>query len=516
MILYLVEFVLLHTLFYLVFKLLLSKETQLRFLRFFLIGATILALIIPAVDIPSSAPIPTFHLEEMVFSASQAVQPTATYSSATPWYLWVLGGVSMLFLFQVLRGLFQIAKWYRQSEPDSSYALPIRKTSGIKNSFTFFRWIFIDLDHFDDPEEIIRHEWGHSKHLHSLDILFFHLLRVVFWWVPTMWLALLELKKIHEFEADQYALKSADQHDYIKTLVHSTLKAHGLNLASSFDDAPIIKRLNFIKKMKKKISPWKVGSIMAIVIISGAMFACEDELDSEISRISEESSQQVIYSDQVEAALLEIQAKYPDQEFTVIETLGGNKESVEKLNEYDPSQIERLFVIKEDGEKRVVMIVNKSSELFNRTLELQELEIEEIHENNPNLVVEGRFNGEQIEVVFEEEPVFTIVEDPASFPGGMEPFKRYLKSNMKYPEEARKKGIEGRVFVQFVVEKDGSLSDVKVVKGIDPACDQEALRVIKNSPNWEPGTQRGQAIRQKMVQNILFANPGGSPNKTKS
>lgn len=507
MILYLIEFALLHTLFYLVFKLLLSRETQLRFLRFFLLGATLLALIIPSVDIKSSGPIPTIQLESIAFSASKVIQPaTSSVLFVIPWYIWIVVGISALFLLKVLHGLFQVVNWYRKSEPDSSYDLPIRKTSGIKNSFTFFRLIFIDLDHFEDPEKIIRHERGHSMHLHSLDILFFHLLRTLFWWVPTIWLALRELKKIHEYEADQYALKSTNQHDYIKTLVHSTLKAHGLNLASSFDDAPIVKRLNFIKMMKKKISPWKVGSIMAIVIISGAMFACQDELDSEIQRISEESSQQVIYSDEVEAALKALQVEYPDQEFTVIETIGGNEESLHRLNEYDPGQIEKLFVLKEDGDQRIVMIVNKSSELFNRTLELQEKlrMVEEINENGGNALIEF-FDGEETEEVIEESNfTFTIVENPASFPGGMEPFQEYLKSSIKYPKQARRLGVQGQVFVEFVVEKDGSLSDVQVLKGIGAGCDNEAKRVIEDSPNWEPGKQRGKKVRQKIVQKVQF------------
>lgn len=478
MILYLVEFALLHTLFFIVFKVFLSKETQLRFLRFFLIGATMLALIIPAIDIPSSAPIPTVYLDEIVFSASQAIQPVSSTTAEIPWYVLVLGCVSALFLFRVLGGLFQIAKWYRQSEPDSSYNLPIRKTSGIKNSFTFFRWIFIDLDHFDDPEEIIRHEWGHSKYLHSLDILFFHILRVLFWWVPTMWLALLELKKIHEFEADQYALKSADQQDYIKTLVHSTLKAHGLNLASSFDDAPIVKRLNFIKKMKKKISPWKVGSIMAIVIISGAMFACQEEINDEILKIAEDSNQSISHSEKAQRALAKLQMGYPGEEFSIVETKLEHKESIDDLQEYDPKTVRHVIVHEEEeGFRRIEMIVSKNSKLFEKVVELQEKN---------------------------ELDVFTIVEQQASYPGGLTSFYDYLRSNMKYPEEARKRGVEGRVFVQFIVEKDGSLSDLKVVKGIDPACDKEALRVVKNSPNWLPGTIKGNPVRQKMIQNIMF------------
>jgi protein TonB len=100
------------------------------------------------------------------------------------------------------------------------------------------------------------------------------------------------------------------------------------------------------------------------------------------------------------------------------------------------------------------------------------------------------------------------VEDPATFPGGIAAFYEYLKKNLNYPNQAKRMGIEGRVFVQFVVEKDGSLTDIHVVKGIGAGCDEEAVRVLKNSPKWKPGKQRGKAVRQKMIQNILFKLSG--------
>ena len=115
------------------------------------------------------------------------------------------------------------------------------------------------------------------------------------------------------------------------------------------------------------------------------------------------------------------------------------------------------------------------------------------------------------EIVFEEAPeeeavdeIFAIVEEPASFPGGIQAFYTYLSKELKYPRQAQRMGIEGRVFVQFVVEKNGTLTDIKMVKGIGAGCDEEAVRVLKNSPTWKPGKQRGKPVRQKMIQNILF------------
>lgn len=115
------------------------------------------------------------------------------------------------------------------------------------------------------------------------------------------------------------------------------------------------------------------------------------------------------------------------------------------------------------------------------------------------------------EIVVEEEPeeeeveqVFLIVEDQPEPSGGMGAFYEYLGRNIRYPEQARRMGVEGRVFVEFVVDKDGDLTEVKVVKGIGAGCDEEAVRVVKGSPNWKPGKQRGRPVKVKMTVPVFF------------
>lgn len=115
------------------------------------------------------------------------------------------------------------------------------------------------------------------------------------------------------------------------------------------------------------------------------------------------------------------------------------------------------------------------------------------------------------DVVFEEAPeeevadeIFTVVEDQPEPQGGMAAFYKYVGKEMNYPAQARRMGIEGRVFVQFVVDKDGSITNVQAVKGIGAGCDEEAVRVIKNSPKWKPGKQRGRAVRVRMILPITF------------
>ena len=115
------------------------------------------------------------------------------------------------------------------------------------------------------------------------------------------------------------------------------------------------------------------------------------------------------------------------------------------------------------------------------------------------------------EVVFEEAPeeeavdeIFTIVEDQPTPNGGMSAFYQFVQKKLKYPAQARRMGIEGKVFVQFVVDKDGTLTEVQAVKGIGAGCDEEAERVIKSAPKWNPGKQRGRAVKVRMILPITF------------
>lgn len=100
--------------------------------------------------------------------------------------------------------------------------------------------------------------------------------------------------------------------------------------------------------------------------------------------------------------------------------------------------------------------------------------------------------------------IFTIVEEPTEFPGGMPELMKWLSKNIRYPEIAQDNGIQGRVTVQFVVERDGSVSNVTVARGVDPALDKEAVRVVQTMPKWKPGKQRGKPVRQKFLLPVHF------------
>lgn len=104
----------------------------------------------------------------------------------------------------------------------------------------------------------------------------------------------------------------------------------------------------------------------------------------------------------------------------------------------------------------------------------------------------------------ESNDVFIIVEDMPEFPGGSKAYNNFLLKNLKYPEQAKKMGVEGRVFIAFIVNEDGSLSDFELIRGIGSGCDEEALRVYMESPNWTPGKQKGKAVKTKMQAQVTF------------
>lgn len=126
-------------------------------------------------------------------------------------------------------------------------------------------------------------------------------------------------------------------------------------------------------------------------------------------------------------------------------------------------------------------------------------------EDNANLAQE-EFKGVQVEEEEEdvEEEIFMVVEDDPEFPGGLDALAQYLAKNIQYPDLARQNNITGRVFVTFVVEKDGSVGQVKVLRDIGGGCGAEAMRVVKSMPKWKPGKQRGKPVRTQFNLPVNF------------
>ncbi len=136
---------------------------------------------------------------------------------------------------------------------------------------------------------------------------------------------------------------------------------------------------------------------------------------------------------------------------------------------------------------------------------------EEIEELDVDLDIEIAEEDMIEEIVFDEpveeefiDEIFTIVEQQPEFPGGTRAFLLYIQKNLSYPAQAKRMGIEGKVFVRFVVDKEGKLSEVEAVKGIGAGCEEAAILVIQDSPKWQPGKQRGRNVSVRIVVPLTF------------
>lgn len=129
-----------------------------------------------------------------------------------------------------------------------------------------------------------------------------------------------------------------------------------------------------------------------------------------------------------------------------------------------------------------------------------ELEIEDTEADEETEVEEVEVEEEESDEVF----AFAVIEDKPEFPGGDAKLMAYLGNNTKFPQIAKENGIQGRVFVQFVIDKKGKVTDVQIARGVDPYLDKEALRVVKGMPSWKPGKQRGKAVKVSYIVPINF------------
>jgi TonB family protein len=412
---YLIELAVIHIALILGYWFLLRKERQYTKMRFYLVGSTLMALTVPLLELPKlslsgkeptdAGPVEAISLDAMV--------PTPAADIST-WnddlLIWIYITISGLLLLKFFSSVLYIIYLARKSSYENFNGLNIRKVRNIKGSFTFFNWIFLS-DEIDknqqDYDVILKHEKAHGSLGHTHDLMFFEFFKICFWWLPTAWYIIKEIKTIHEYQADAYALKSCSVDHYSSILINSTLKSNGLSLASSFHDGLILKRLIAMKQQVKNVSPWKLGVLSALCASLIMVFACTEQ---------------------------------------------------------------------------------------------------EKDRTNPDLSDQSKMEGD----------AFTPVEEQPEFDGGMVAFNRYVGKEMNYPLQARQTGVEGRVDVSFVVEKDGSLSDVKVSKGIGAGCDREAERVIQNAPSFKPGTQRGKPVRVRMVMPIIFKLNEGETNEGNS
>lgn len=418
--------------FYLFYKLLMSRDTFHRFNRFALLGLLVLSSLLPLVEASVNSPAAVqetmLTLEQLLLLAD--IQPegesmaAATPSSTVLWLraalLVYLTGI-VFFIVRNLCSLARLGRLIRQGKREAldSY-LPDRKEKNVRlvvhdhdiAPFSWMHWIVIarkDLE--ENGREILIHELAHIRNRHSWDLLLADLCIFVQWFNPAAWLQKQELQNIHEYEADETVLREGvNARNYQMLLIKKAVGTRLYSMANSFNHSSLKKRITMM--LKEKSNPWARAKYLYILPL--AALAVTAFARPEVSAVA----------DEISAVKVIAPAVHDSIQPNVQPAVAAPSSALDQMPE---------------------------------------------------------------------------------FPGGMEALNTYLRNNIRYPQEAQKAGIQGRVIIQFIVSKDGSITDAEVVESVDPQLDAEGLRLIKNMPRWKPGMRKGQAIRVKQTLPIRFA-----------
>jgi len=491
---YLIELNLGLVFFYAVYWLLLRNETQFTVRRWFLLTAMGGSLLFPLFTLSAiqttiiptiSNTVPAHWLPEIVIvgygNSAAALTPTNYWYWVVPVYVLVTILFTTLLLIRIGRivWLFSKAKRYAWR----SYT--IAETAHVTGVFSFFKCIFINANEKLEPtekEEILQHEAVHIQKGHSFDIILIHLLQSVCWFNPILRFYKTSLVHVHEFEADARSVESMDMNRYCGLLAKVALQQNGFVLANHFTNSFTLKRINMMKTVRRKISQWKIATAVFMLAMYFVVVACQDQIMHEItdSTLTQTEFPEIVKQD----IATKYQAQYPGAKFNYMEG--------------DADEIRTKFA----ANAAVKQILLNTYPIPNRktvgvlTVDISNLELKD------------------------QNDIYTVVEETATPKNGMEKFYQYIGSNLSYPREARQKGIQGRVFIEFVVNQNGSISDIRPLKGIGGGCDEEAVKVMTNAEAWNPGKQRGMAVRQRMVIPIIFsldntAQPAGKLEEVK-
>lgn len=438
-------------LFYLFYRLLLSRETFHRFNRCALLGVLFLSVLIPCIEVQVQHPA---DLQQAMYalgqlSAEVASVPTADFSaSSVDTSVWLVAGCMLVYLlggaFFLLRNLYSLYRLRhlfracRQESlagylPGCPARVQLRVYEGELSPFSWLHYIFISrADLQENGREILIHELAHIRLRHSWDLLLADCCIFLQWFNPAAWLLKQELQAIHEYQADETVIhEGVNARQYQLLIIKKAVGTRLYSMANSLNHSSLKKRITMM--MKEKSNPWarlKYLYVLPVAAMTLTAFA-RPEVSSVMNEIS---------SDKVNDLVAFMKEK-----------------NVEKADTVAP-----VYVPAEVAAK-----------------------------------LKGAVSGAS-----EEMPEFPD--------GGTAGLMKYLAANIRYPESAKKAGKQGRVIVQFVVCKDGSITNVSTLRDIDPALDAEAIRVISAMPKWKPGRQKGKEVDVKYTVPVMFRLPDGS------
>ncbi|HBH23744.1 MAG TPA: hypothetical protein DDY13_10015 [Cytophagales bacterium] len=322
-------------------------------------------------------------------------------------------------------------------------------------------------------------------------MLFMEFIQIGWWFNPVVYLFKKQLCTLHEYLADKHVRQTMNDEGYISLLAKQWLSVAQLNIGNHFSKSQTIKRMNMMKTKPKKASLLKVLAVIASVPIAFYFVSCQsnDETVSAAEVVEiEEIGGEVLSGDKLKdhplhPDYLNLKAENPDGEYNIATFFPeeGNQQQVK-------SEIREL----NNWSLQLIKSENNAS-LTKVSAILQKI--------NPELA------RNQMGKTDQDNDIFTEVEDAPQPIGGFQVFYEELTSKLKYPEEAKNNGIEGKVFVEFIVEKDGSLTYANVKKGIGYGCDEAALNAFEGLKKWNPGLKDGKPVRVRMILPISFRTP---------
>ena len=510
---------------WLVYRFLFRNSNRLYFNRFFLLTSMLLALAMPLLGLLSGIEVPQMAtLKQNMFNGmmlsevivtpdGQPVLPEVSVTTdATPsrfsvWqvmggiYLLGVGVMTLLFLIKLGRLVALIIRSPKQKMAGCTAVF----TGKEQGSFSFFRYAFFPNENVDP--DIMRHEMSHIEHHHSWDILFAEVMMILQWFNPFIYLYKKELQSLHEYQADRDVVATGvDKKNYMMLILQQCTAVDFSGMSNNFSLILTKKRIKMITRNEKAKGLWwrllATLPVLAILMIANTKVTAQEQKAVDHTLKVSISPFEVFDDDGAPMQLIKDTIFYEDDgTYVKFETSDGFQPETG-----EPCKKLTITSYNADGTPRNNFFITETE----RRGDTSTYSIEPF-----TFTLSEHLFEQLLDIATsEEDTVYQIVEEMPKFPGGEKALMDYVSNNVKYPEEAKNKNIAGRVFVSFVVEKDGSIGEVKVLRGIGGGCDEEAVRVIKGMPKWKPGIQKGKPVRVSYQIPIYFKLD--TPQKTNS
>jgi len=474
---YLIESGISLSLFALVYFLVLRKETFFNVNRWFLLVSVVFSAVLPLLHIPFYAAQPTV-LEEVTVTPYVNLLSTITVygtgftteaehfvlSYSLLGYIYLAGVI--FFAIKLCVQVTQIFRLIVRNEVVSEGKMNLVFLDREMSPFSFLNYVFVsrNLHETKGWEKMLEHEQQHIRQGHTFDVLMLEIIAIVQWFNPFFWMFRRALRENHEFLADQAVIAQGTAPSWYKQILINQYVGDQIVLANNFNYSLIKTRIKMMSKIKsRKIANVKVlvGLVLAACLITGFAF----EQNVTVAQNPQPTTQSKTIM--VDGKKLQ---------------LSGDAAAIEKL----------LKAVAESD--NFDLKANKASG-----------EVTLVPKTNPVNEITATAYGSKTAPPKKEDDVFVVVDEMPLYPGGIEALRMFLAQNVKYPVKAQEKGTQGKVYVNFVVEKDGSVGMAKIARGVSPELDAEALRVVKLLSNWSPGKNNGKSVRVSYTLPINFA-----------